>query len=213
MRASKARNDDVVIVLDFETTGLSPDNGDRAIEIGAVRIERGRITDRFQKLMNPGMPISSFIETYTGITNSMLRKASPCKKVMKDFADFIEDFDLVAHNASFDKRFLDAELKLIRHHYPGNFACSMLLARRIFPDAPNHQLGTLVASNHIPNDGTFHRALADAEMTAHLWLTMLEKLKHRYQIDDIPFSLMQKISRVPKAGVQGYLQQWARNQE
>ena len=211
MRSSSNRKADAVIVLDFETTGLSPDNGDRAIEIGAVRIEKGRVTDRFQKLMNPGMSVSSFIENYTGITNAMLRKAPPCKKVMTEFVDFIEDFDLVAHNASFDQRFLDAELKRIRRRYPGNFACSMLLSRRLFPDAPNHKLGTLVAVNNIPNDGTFHRALADAEMTAHLWLRMLEEIDKRYQIDSVPFSLMQELSRVPKAGVERYLTRWARN--
>lgn len=66
---------DTVIVLDFETTGLSVDGGDRAIEIGAVRIEQGRITDRYQSLMNPGKRISRFIEDYTGIINSMLKTA------------------------------------------------------------------------------------------------------------------------------------------
>ena len=63
---------DTVIILDFETTGLSPDMGDRAIEIGAVRIENGIIKERFQELMNPSQRISSFIESYTGITNNML---------------------------------------------------------------------------------------------------------------------------------------------
>ena len=62
---------DTAIVLDFETSGLSPYHGDRAIEIGAVRIENGRITDRFQRLMNPGKRVNSFIEGYTGITNAM----------------------------------------------------------------------------------------------------------------------------------------------
>ncbi len=63
-----------VIVLDFETTGLSPDYGDRAIEIGAVRIENGEVVDRFQALMNPGRRINRFIEDYTGITNGMLQR-------------------------------------------------------------------------------------------------------------------------------------------
>ncbi|MDQ7049380.1 MAG: 3'-5' exonuclease [Enterobacterales bacterium] len=93
-------NADRVIVLDFETTGLSPDYGDRAIEIGAVRIEAGKVVDRFQALMNPGCLISGFIENYTGINNQMLEKALPCREVMTQFADFIEDYNLVAHNAS-----------------------------------------------------------------------------------------------------------------
>ena len=66
-----------VVVLDFETTGLSPDGGDRAIELGAVLIEDNRIVDRFQSLMNPGMRVSGFIESYTGISNSMLATAPP----------------------------------------------------------------------------------------------------------------------------------------
>ena len=125
---------DTVIVLDFETTGLSPNMGDRAIEIGAVRIENGRVTDRFQELMNPGRPISGFIEDYTGITNAMLAKARPCEEVMADFADFIGDYNLLAHNASFDKRFLDSELQQINREYSGEFICSLLIARRIFQD-------------------------------------------------------------------------------
>ena len=128
-----------VVILDFETTGLSPDNGDRAIEIGAVRIENGEITDRFQELMNPGRRISSFIEDYTGITNNMLRTASSCSDVMARFAQFIGDDNLVAHNASFDKRFLDAEFARLKLNYTGKFACSLLLSRRIYQDAPNHK--------------------------------------------------------------------------
>jgi len=196
---------DTVVVLDFETTGLSPDQGDRAIEIGAVRIESGRMTDRFQCLMNPGRPVSGFIEQYTGITNAMLRGAPPCKQVMAEFGDFIEDFDLVAHNASFDRRFLDSELGRLRRRYAGEFACSMLVARRIYPDAPNHKLGTLIAHRNIPPVGTFHRALADAEMTARLWLGMLDTIAGRYDLADVPFSLMQQIARLPRGSVRDFL--------
>lgn len=106
-------NADTLVILDFETTGLSPNMGDRAIEIGAVLIENGKITDRFQELMNPGERISGFIESYTGISNAMLKDAPPCAKVMQRFAHFIGEHNLVAHNASFDKRFLDAEFKRI----------------------------------------------------------------------------------------------------
>src|SRR5690606_36026425 len=103
-----------VVVLDFETTGLSPDQGDRVIEVGAVLIENNRITDRFQSLMNPGMRINGFIENYTGITNAMLKDAPPVPEVMEEFASFLGDHHLVAHNANFDRRFLDAELRRLR---------------------------------------------------------------------------------------------------
>lgn len=195
-----------VIVLDFETTGLSPTQGDRAIEIGAVRIEKGVITDRFQRLMNPGQRICGFIEDYTGITNAMLRHEAPCAEVMQEFADFIGDYDLVAHNASFDQRFLDAELQRIQRHYSGKFACSMLAARRIYPAAPNHKLGTLVAYKRLPTDGTYHRALADAEMTAHLWLAMLADIEQNYAVNELPFSVMQRLTKVSKVAVDGFFQ-------
>ncbi len=196
---------DSVVVLDFETTGLSPDHGDRAIEIGAVLIEHGKVTDRFQQLMNPGFRISGFIEDYTGITQEMLDAAPPCEQVMAEFADFIGGHNVVAHNASFDRRFLDAELGYIQRDYQGSFACSMLIARRLYQGAPNHKLGGLVAYKNIPTDGVFHRALADSEMTAKLWLLMLSDIREQYGLAPISFELMQELSRKPKAAVDRYL--------
>jgi DNA polymerase-3 subunit epsilon len=191
-------NADTVIVLDFETTGLSPACGDRAIEIGAVRIEGGEITGRFQELMNPGRNVSGFIVGLTGISNAMLAEARPCHDVMHEFADFIDGYNLVAHNASFDKGFLDAELRQIGRAYTGEFACSMLAARRIYPEAENHKLGTLVRHLNIPTAGGFHRALYDSEMTAQVWLTMLDEIDRRFDILGVPFTTIQKLSKTSK---------------
>jgi len=199
---------DTIIVLDFETTGLSPDYGDRAIEIGAVRIEAGIAVERFQALMDPGRPVDSFIEDYTGITNQMLDDAPPCKEVMHQFADFIDGYNLVAHNASFDKRFLDAELAKISRSYTGQFVCSMLMARRIYQAAPNHQLSTLVDYTNIVSDGSFHRALYDAEMTTKLWLVMLDEIIQQCAIKSVPFSLTQKLVKTPKKDVQKLFRNW-----
>ena len=196
-----------VIVLDFETTGLSPDNADRAIEIGAVKLVDGVVVDSFQELMNPGRKVNSFIENYTGISNEMLQTADDCETVMARFADFIEDFNLVAHNASFDKKFLDAEFNRINHQYAGQFACSLLLSRRINQDAPNHKLGTLVDYHQLPNDGVFHRALADATMTGHLWLHQLETIKQHQPTQVVTFDKIQKITGMPKAKVMDYIKQ------
>lgn len=196
---------DTVVVLDFETTGLSPDIGDRAIEIGAVRLEAGIVTERFQALMNPERRVSTFIEEYTGITNDMLSNAPSCSSVMKQFSDFMGDYNLVAHNASFDKRFLDAELARISKGYSGKFACSMLAARRIFQHAPNHQLSTLVRYSNIPSEGGFHRALYDSEMTAKLWVVMLKEISVRSGVLDIPFSMIQQLSKIPKKSVEKFL--------
>ncbi|WP_339673184.1 3'-5' exonuclease [Dasania marina] len=197
-----------IVVLDFETTGLSPLQGDRAIEIGAVRIVDGVAVDRFQSLMNPGFKVSGFISQYTGISNTMLRQAPPCEEVMDGFADFIADSNLLAHNASFDKRFLDAELAHIQRRYRGEFSCSLLVSRRIYPAAPNHQLATLLKYANITADGDFHRALYDSEMTAKLWLALLQTIGERCGLQQVPFSLVKKLVKVPKKSVADFLAQW-----
>ncbi len=189
-----------VVVLDFETTGLSPNLGDRAIEIGAVKLVDGEIVDSFQQLMNPGLRVSSFIESYTGITNNMLRTAPSCDEVMTSFSKFIAGENLIAHNASFDKRFLDAELERINGGYSGEFACSLLVSRRLIQDAPSHKLGDLVRYKNIDNDGVFHRALADAQMTAKLWLQMVEELE-QIGIVKPSFQFMQTVSKTAKGKV------------
>jgi DNA polymerase III subunit epsilon len=201
---------DTVVVLDFETTGLSPEYGDRAIEIGAVIVENGVITERFQKLMNPGFRISSFIEGYTGITNEMLKVQPCCEEVMVEFSGFIAGHNLVAHNASFDRRFLDAELKRINLVHDGGCCCSLLLSRRIYQDAPNHKLKTLVTHAGISQIGSFHRALADAEMTAHLWMSMIERIRQQYVIPEITFEHLSELSRIDRLYAHRYLSSLAK---
>ncbi|QIZ77149.1 PolC-type DNA polymerase III [Ferrimonas lipolytica] len=189
-----------IVVLDFETTGLSPKQGDRAIEIGAVKLVDGQVVDRFSELMDPGFRVSGFIESYTGISNSMLAGAPACAEVMHRFADFIQGCNMLAHNASFDQKFLDAELAAISRDYQGSFVCSLLIGRRIYPNAPNHKLGTLVEYKGVQHDGVFHRALADAEMTAKLWLAMLADCDTK-----MTFKQMHTLSKTPKAKVPDYL--------
>lgn len=198
-----------VVVLDFETTGLSPDRGDRAIEIGAVLIRDNAVVDRFQSLMNPGIRVSSFIEEYTGITNRMLAEAPPIEEVMDKFANFMGNHHLVAHNAGFDRRFLDAELKRVSRERINEFACSLLLARRIYPDAPRHNLETLVRYKNIPTDGVHHRALADAEMTGYLWVSMINDLKSVHSLSEVPFALLQQLAKVSKSAVPAFLKRKA----
>lgn len=198
-----------IIVLDFETTGLSPQQGDRAIEIGAVKLHQGEVVDRFQSLMNPGFRVSSFIEGYTGITNNMLATAPSCAEVMDEFADFIQGSNLLAHNASFDQRFLDGELQLINRNYDGKFACSLLVSRRLHQESSSHKLGDLVKYHQIANDGVFHRALADAEMTAHLWQVQLATVQEKYAIAEPSFDLMVKVGKTSKAVVDQMLRKEA----
>lgn len=194
-----------VVVIDFETTGLSPHYGDRTIEVGAVLVSDNQIVDRFQSLMNPKMRVSSFIEDYTGITNGMLSKAPDINDVMKKLKSFIGKHHLVAHNASFDSKFLDAEFDRINHPRANEFACSMLISRRLYQDAPNHKLETLVRYKSLKTDGVHHRALADAETTAHLWVRMIDDLKLNFDRCDVPFSLMQQLGKTPKKRVHEFL--------
>ena len=151
------------------------------------------------------MKISSFIEDYTGITNKMLIKAPPVKEVMKTLVKFIQQHHLVAHNASFDSKFLDAEFSRINHVRRNEFACSMLSSRRIYQDAPNHKLETLMRYKKLQTDGTYHRALADAEMTAYLWLRMISDIKSKYGLKQVSFPMMQQLCRVPKGKLEGFM--------
>ncbi|WP_076600109.1 3'-5' exonuclease [Aromatoleum tolulyticum] len=190
---------EVVAVIDFETTGLSPGQGDRATEVAAVILEDGKIVGRYQSLMNGGVRIPSFIESLTGISNEMIRRAPPAAQVMQEVADFVGDRPLVAHNASFDCKFWDAELARIERSRRQEFVCSLLLSRRIFPLAPSHKLGALVEYANLPVAGRYHRALADAEMAASLLLRLEDELRERHAVNDVSVELLRTIQRVPKA--------------
>ena len=139
----------------------------------------------------------------------MVKAAPPCEEVIEQFAEFMGDHPLVAHNASFDKRFLDSELGFIGKSRNSNMACSMLAARRVYPNLPNYQLETLVRYCGIYTDGTFHRALADAEMTGQLWLSMIDEIKDTFGINPVPFDLMRKLSKITKAKAPAYLEKIA----
>jgi len=184
-----------IVVLDFETTGLSAGGGDRAIEIGAVAVENGKITDKYQNLIQPGFKVDRFIEHYTGITNHMLDQAPRPDEVFPELYRFIDGSVMVAHNASFDRSFLDMELAQVGYARQQPFLCSMRIARRLYQNAPNHKLGTLVKYAKVPVTGTFHRALADAEMTASLWLEMMTLLRRHYRISEIGLHLLLQLEK------------------
>jgi len=189
-----------VAVLDFETTGLSPDHGDRVTEVAVVVVEGGRPAARFQSLMNAGVPIPGFVEHLTGISSAMVRAAPPSREVMRELARFVGDLPLVAHNAAFDRKFLDAELARVGLARTQDVTCSMRVARRVYPDAPDHKLATVAAWAGVPAAGRQHRALADAEMTAGLWIRMQSELMRRHRLPAAPLELMQRLERAPRRG-------------
>ncbi|ALG67668.1 3'-5' exonuclease [Beggiatoa leptomitoformis] len=186
-----------IIIIDFETTGLSPQHGARPTEVAAVRIKNGQITDHYQSLMNAGVSIPAFIENLTGINNTMIRTAPPVHQVMHELAEFIGDTPLVAHNAVFDSKFLDIELAHIGLQRRQEMLCSLLLARRCYPHAPTHKLTDLIKYIGLPSDGHAHRALADVQMTARLWLHMLAHLCCTYHLSHVPLPLLAQIQRIP----------------
>lgn len=173
---------ETLAVIDFETTGLGATKGGRATEIAAVLVQGGEIVGRFQSLINSGAWVPPFITQLTGITNEMLQAAPPARAVMHEVARFTKGCPLVAHNASFDRGFWQAELARAACH-PDTahaFACTMLLSRRLYPQAENHQLGTLARLHALPSAGRAHRALADAEVTAHLLIRMQQDVAERF---------------------------------
>jgi DNA polymerase-3 subunit epsilon len=199
---------ETLAVIDFETTGLYPQYGDRATEIAVMLVREGEIVDRYQSLMNAGVRIDGFITSLTGITNAMLRKAPTASKVMQEVADFVGETPLVAHNASFDSRFWDAELEHVGRTRRQDFACSMLIARRLLPDAPNHKLGTLMSHAGLPITGAYHRAEADAEMAAHLVVYLEKLLMDRFGLDEVPHELLTRIQKAPKQQVDRCVQRY-----
>lgn len=201
-----------IAVIDFETTGLSPAMGDRATEIAVVLLEGAKVVGRFQSLMNAGVRISPFIEAYTGISNEMIRTAPPAAEVMAEAARFVQDAPLVAHNASFDQRFWAAELGRLggEARTDHSFACTMLLSRRLYPEARSYRLGALASFHALPDTGRAHRAMADAEMAAALLSRIRDDIQREYEVDRAPHDLLVKLQRCPRKAVpkaiQGYFE-------
>ena len=196
---------EVVAVIDFETTGLSPAQGDRATEIAAVIVEDGRIVDRYQSLMNAGVRVPGFIEQLTGISNAMLRTAPSAQQVMNEVNEFVGITPLLAHNAAFDQKFWDFEMGLIKRTRLQHFACSLLLARRLMPAAPNHKLGTLTTFAQLPQTGQAHRAMADAEMAANLTTHLAEQLRQKHGLRELNHDLLRSLQKIPAAKINEHL--------
>ena len=194
-------------VIDFETTGMSPGGGDRATEVAIVLLEGRRVVDRFQSLMNAGVRIPAFITQLTGITNTMIASAPAPAQVMRDASRFVGSAPLVAHNASFDRRFWQAELALADLPAPQPFACTVLLSRRLYPEASSHKLGALVQRLRLAQTGAAHRAMVDAEMAAALLTQMQHELRTRHRVADPNHTFLMGLQRCSKAALPSWLAQ------
>lgn len=195
-----------IVMLDFETTGLSPAAGARITEVAALRIEGGRIVDRFVSLVNCRVHVPSFITGLTGITQRMVDNAPCVSQVVPELLRFIGNDTLSAHNASFDEKFLLAEsrsLGLIPQHQ--RLVCSLKLSRRLFPGLPSYKLATLSSSLGIRFNGAAHRAEADAEVSARVLLHIGEHLGRTYGSSSIDPGLLVRIAALSAAKVPEFL--------
>jgi DNA polymerase III epsilon subunit family exonuclease len=165
------------VVFDLETTGAKTPPC-RVTEIGAYRVRAGEIVDEFHTLVNPEMRIPFFITLLTGITDEMVRDAPKFGEVADDFLHFIGDSILVAHNASFDMRFLNHEIsrKYEDYRIANPSLCTVQLSRRLLPDVENHKLKTL-AEYFSVDLVNHHRADADAHATARIFVNLLRDLE------------------------------------
>lgn len=195
-----------IAVIDFETTGISTSMGDRATEVAIVITDHGRVVDRYQSLMNAGVRIPSFITQLTGITNAMVEAAPPAETVMREAARFVGDVPMVAHNAAFDRRFWEAELAHAGMDAAHPFACTVLLSRRLYPDAPSHKLGSLVDFFRLPRTGQAHRALADAEMAAELLGRIQQDLRARHCVGAPDHAFLMGLQRCTRAALPKFIQ-------
>jgi DNA polymerase-3 subunit epsilon len=198
-----------IAVIDFETTGLSPGMGDRATEVAIVMVEDGEVVGRFQSLMNAGVRISSFIESFTGISNAMVEAAPPAAEVMAAASRFVGDAPMVAHNASFDRRYWMAELARLGLPALQPFTCTVLLSRRLYPEAHSHSLGAMAAFRDLPSAGRAHRALADAEVAAALLARIQADLCQRFDLPEALHPLLMKIQSNPKHALAGVVKKYA----
>lgn len=194
------------IMIDFETTGMSPGDGARITEVAALRIVDGRIVDRFVSLVNCGVEVPPFITSLTGITQQMVDTAPRAEIIVPELISFIGEDALAAHNASFDVKFLQAEsarvgLRPLHRH----LLCSVKLARRVLPGLPSYSLGKLARSLGIRFNGNAHRAEADAEVSAQLMLHIGERLRTDYRIDQIDAAMLAHITQLTSARVPSYL--------
>ncbi len=201
-----------VAVLDFETTGLSPRQGDRATEIAVILLRDGEIVDQYQSLMNAGRRIPSDVVHLTGITNDMIASAPAAPKVMREVAQFVGKHPVVAHNAGFDRRFWQAELALLGMPADQTFACTMLVSRRVYPHAQNHRLSTLVDMLRLPKAGRAHRAMADAQMTGHLWHRLQHDIAQAYGMSRVDYDLITRVQATSSAKVPALLRSLGESQ-
>ena len=173
--------DDAFVVFDIETTGFSAEK-DRIIEIGAVRLEAGQITDRFSTFINPERPIPFRITELTSIRDDMVMGAENIEGVLPQFLAFCKDAIMVAHNADFDMGFIRQNCLRLGLEAPSTYTDTVAMGRYLLPSLHNQKLNTLAKALKI-DPGHHHRAVDDAEATAHIFEKFIRMFKDRGMLE------------------------------
>lgn len=155
------------VILDLETTGLNPIN-DTIIEIGAIKVSNGIITNEFNSLINPKREISNFITGITGITNKMVSSAPTLINCLPSLLDFIEDKTVIAHNASFDIGFISCKTNTLLSKQFKNPSIDTVYISRVLLPGISHKLENLTKRLKLKTNG-FHRAINDCYNTYYLY--------------------------------------------
>lgn len=175
------------VVLDLETTGLSP-SYDEIIEIGALKVSNN-VQEEFQTLVKPNRMVSYFITDLTGISNDMLKNAPSIHTVLPSLRSFIGNLPIVAHNAHFDINFLYDNFQKAGFTFSNDFIDTLRISRKLFPDQPRHTLNHICAHLSIRQSNA-HRALSDV-ITTH---TIFNKFNAHVQSCGINIETPQKSS-------------------
>ena len=163
----------VYVVVDVETTGGKGEHH-RVTEVGAVKVQDGRVVDRYSTLVNPQRTIPAGITRLTGISADMVADAPYFADIADEFAEFMGDAIFVAHNVEFDYRFIAAEFKRLGRRFRHAKLCTCASMRRLYPGHRSYSLNALCAAYDIPLRN-HHRALCDAEAAAELLILVNEK--------------------------------------
>lgn len=153
--------------VDLETTGATAAN-DRITEIGIVEVDPNGSVREWQQLVNPGVPISPFIEQLTGISNRMVASAPPFADVANEALKRLQGRLFIAHNARFDYGFLRSEFKRTGTRFHAPVLCTVKLSRMLFPEHKKHNLDALIERHDLQAEAR-HRALADAQLIHQFW--------------------------------------------
>ncbi|MFZ3578144.1 ATP-dependent DNA helicase DinG [Virgibacillus sp. DJP39] len=180
------------VIIDLETTGHSPSNDDKIIEVGIVVVEDDKIIGEYGTFLNPNKPIPTFISNLTGIMDDDVIDAPSFSEKADEIVEIFENSYLIAHNVPFDLGFLNAELiKNDKKPLNNPVIDTVELSRILFPQAPSYKLSQLAEYTNIQHTDP-HRALSDAYVTASLFLHLKQKL------ETLPYETVNQLLRLEK---------------